>query len=259
MNEKEIFINGLKINYKVVGDGQPFLILHGWGGSSDSWIVVQKLLSNRRYKVIVPDFPGFGKSQDPPRDWKVDDYCNLVLSFIEKLGISNFFLLGHSFGGRVAIKFGAKYPKKLKGLILSDISGIKSEPTINQRLTARIAKIGKLFIKSSFLEEKAKKILYTFLGPADYLKANNVMRETFLNVVKEDLTPLLSQIKILTLIVWGASDRITPIDCAYLIKKEIPNSVLKIIPNAGHSPHLKAPKRLSEIVERFCGDPLSVS
>ncbi len=62
MSEKQVYINKLKINYKVVGEGQPLLILHGWGGSSDSWQSFQNIIAKENYQVISLDLPGFGKS-----------------------------------------------------------------------------------------------------------------------------------------------------------------------------------------------------
>ncbi|GAI38906.1 unnamed protein product [marine sediment metagenome] len=67
--EKTLSINNLKVNYKIAGSGPVILVLHGWGSSSDSWVDVMEILSGRGYKVICPDFPGFGKSQPPIQPW----------------------------------------------------------------------------------------------------------------------------------------------------------------------------------------------
>ncbi|MEA3292985.1 MAG: alpha/beta hydrolase, partial [Patescibacteria group bacterium] len=112
MEEKKIFINGLKINYKIAGEGQLILILHGWGGSSDSWVEVIKILSNQGYKIICPDLPGFGKTQKPNYSWELGDYRNFVKKFIENLNLEKFYLLGHSFGGAIAVKFSSIFPEK---------------------------------------------------------------------------------------------------------------------------------------------------
>jgi len=69
--QKEIYINKLRTNYKVIGKGKPIVILHGWGGSSDSWERVAKILCLKGYKVISPDFPGFGKSITPLKIWTI--------------------------------------------------------------------------------------------------------------------------------------------------------------------------------------------
>ena len=81
MTEKKLLINDLEANYKISGEGQLVLILHGWGGSSVSWLLVQKILTEKGFKVIIPDFPGFGKSTTPQKPWTVDDYVRWFKDF----------------------------------------------------------------------------------------------------------------------------------------------------------------------------------
>ena len=115
--EKTISIDGLNIYYRIAGQGNPFLILHGWGASSDSWKGVQEFLSKQGFKTIALDLPGFGKSADPHEAWSVNDYSLFVLKFADKLSLSNFELLGHSFGGRISIKLAAFHQERIKNLI----------------------------------------------------------------------------------------------------------------------------------------------
>ena len=82
MTEEKLLINDLEANYKISGDGQLILILHGWGGSSDSWNEVQKILTEKGFKIIVPDFPGFEKSKSPKEAWEVSDYVQWLKNFI---------------------------------------------------------------------------------------------------------------------------------------------------------------------------------
>ena len=81
MREQKILINGLETNFKIAGEGEPLLILHGWAGSSDSFVEVQKILANRKFKVICPDLPGFGKTITPDIPWTVKDYSDFILKF----------------------------------------------------------------------------------------------------------------------------------------------------------------------------------
>lgn len=117
MIERQITVNDLKINYKIFGQGKPFLILHGWGSNSDRWQKVADILS-QKLLVIVPDLPGFGKSQKPSTALSIDGYVEWVKEFSEKvpeLG-NDFYLLGHSFGGALAAKFAIKHNQKIKKL-----------------------------------------------------------------------------------------------------------------------------------------------
>ncbi|MCK4781532.1 alpha/beta hydrolase [Candidatus Parcubacteria bacterium] len=225
---------------------KTILILHGWGSFSEKWRKTGDLLSKNNFQVIAPDLPGFGKSSDPPKPWDVDDYVEWVKNFIVQKKLKNFFLLGHSFGGRVAIKFSAKYPEKVEKLILVSSAGIK--PKTNHLNFLAGAKKVKWLPGFSL----TRKIFYKYiLRKTDYFKAKGVMRETFKKIIEEDLTFHLSKIKISTLIIWGDKDKMTPISDAYLMNRKIPNSKLEILKNIGHFPYLKCPEKLSEIILKF--------
>jgi len=254
INEKEILINNLRINYKIAGEGEPLLILHGWDGSSNSWREVQKILAKEKIKVIVPDLPGFGKSISPPSAWTVSDYSRFVLNFINKIGEEKVNLLGHSFGGRVAIKFAVSYPEKLKKLILCASAGVKHPLTLSQLIILKVSIVGNFFFsKRPFkrLKDIAQNFFYTLLRHKDYAKAKGVMKETLKKVLEEDLKPELCQIKANTLLIWGEKDKAVPLEDAHLMKETIPQSVLEIIPGASHTPNLEFPEKLAEIVRNF--------
>lgn len=257
IEEKEILIDNLKVNYKIAGEGPAILVLHGWGGSSDSWLRVQEILSKEGYKVIVPDSPGFGKSKTPPTAWTVKDYANFVNEFMKKTcgePVESFFLLGHSFGGRIAIKFAVSYPERIKGLILCDSAGIKQKWGPKEKFIFQLSKIGSAIFTPKILrrfKDSARNLFYIFLRHKDYAKANGMMKETIKRVLDEDLLPELSQIKNRTLIIWGENDRSVPVKFAYIFKEKIENSELIILPKIGHSPHLEVPKKLAEIILKF--------
>jgi len=254
MEEKTILINALKINFKVAGQGPAILVLHGWGGSSSSWTKVLEFLSLKGYKVICPDFPGFGKSDSPPFSWDVADYMKWVVSFVKSQDLDELFLLGHSFGGRVAVKFALFYPEKIKALILCNSAGIKHEPGFKTRIIFRLVHIGNIIFSPKLLarfKDKARHILYSFLRHKDYVKAKGVMRQSIKKVLEEDLLPVLSKIKTKTLIIWGEKDKMVPVKDAYMFNEKIDNSKLEILAGTGHSPHLEKPKELVDIILKF--------
>lgn len=254
MEEKRISIKNLKINYKIAGRGEPLLILHGWGGSSDSWRIVGKKLSAKGYKVLIPDLPGFGKSQAPFKPWGIDGYVKFLNSFLNKLKTKKIFLIAHSFGGRIAIEFAAFYPQKLKKLILCSAPGVKFQPTFRQMIAMEMARLGNLIFKPKSLwplKNKARSLFYFFLRQRDYLNSNETMRQVFQKVVKKNLSPYLSQIKTKTLIIWGKEDKLVPLRCGKLIKDKIFDSQLEILPKIGHSPHLECPEKLTKIILKF--------
>lgn len=233
------------------------LILHGWGSCAKNWNQIKELLEKQGYKVFIPDLPGFGLAPEPPKPWSVDDYVEYVKNYSEKEGVSQFFLLGHSFGGRIAIKFAVKYPEKISKLVLIDTAGVAREKNLNLRQKILI-KLGKFryFIKSlpilKIFYPIFRKIAYILAGTKDYyLIKSQVMKETFKKIISEDLTPYLSEITSQTLIVWGEKDKLVPLKNGYLIKEKITRSQLEIIPEVGHSPHLEATEKLVNIIVKF--------
>jgi pimeloyl-ACP methyl ester carboxylesterase len=254
MREEFVSINNLKINYKIAGEGPAVLLLHGWGGSSDSWLEVEQFLVKENYFVIAPDLPGFGKSAPPPEPWGIQEYSDFAFNFAEKLKLDYFFLLGHSFGGRIAIKFSGQHADRLKGLILCDAAGIRIEPDIKTKTIMAAARVGNVLFSHHLLavvKERLRNIFYFLLRNKDYVKADGVMRETIKKALGEDLFSELPNIKVKTLIVWGEADQLVPIKCAYIFNKKIAGSQLKVMPKIGHSPHLEAPEELSQIIVSF--------
>lgn len=248
----ETIINGLKINYLVLGEGRPFLILHGWGSSAERWDKVIKFLVEGGIKVIIPDLPGFGKSDLPPNAWNLNNYCSFVEDFVLNIPelSGDFYLLGHSFGGALAAKFAIKHPQKVRKLFLVSAACIRKK-TVKKWYLARISKIFKIF---SFLPfyDLARRAFYKFIvGKSDYLQVNGVMKEAFLKVVSEDLSQHLSFVKVPTVIIWGEKDNTTLLEDAYFINKKIENSKLVLIPGVGHDLNQKAPEVLSQEILKF--------
>jgi pimeloyl-ACP methyl ester carboxylesterase len=254
IEEKKISVDNLEVNYKIAGEGFPFLILHGWGGSSNSWVNVQKILANQGYQVIALDLPGFGKTPSPETPWGVNDYTNFVLKFVDKLDFKKIILLGHSFGGRMAIKFSRYYPEKVESLILCASAGVKIPATFLQKVIYVLARTGNFLFSPKLLrrfKDVARNFFYTIIRQRDYKRAKGTMRETFKKIVTDDLVLDLPEIKARTLIVWGERDKAVPTEAAYLIKEKVPNSILEFIPGVTHTPNLEAPEKLSAVILNF--------
>ena len=253
VKEKAVLINNLEVNFKIAGSGPVILILHGWGGSSDSWLDVMEILKEG-YKVICPDFPGFGKSKTPKDVWAVNNYMSWLNEFIKSQELESFSLLAHSFGGRIAIKFIVNHPQKIKSLILCDSAGIRPRMDFKNKMVSYLAHIGNMIFSPKILarfKDGARNIFYSFIRHKDYVKADGVMRETIKKIIQEDLSSYLSQIGVKTLIVWGQEDKMVPVNQSRVFKKQIEDSVLKLLPGVGHSPHLEAPAELSNLIISF--------
>ncbi len=249
IEEKKLQVLGIETNYKVAGQGIPLLILHGWGGSSDSWQKVIEILEKENVKIIAPDFPGFGKSKTPSQAWNLQNFVEWVKEFLENLKIDKFFLLGHSFGGRVAIKFSLNFPEKIKALILVNSAGIKLKWGMKEKVIYYLALLGNAIFAKNFLrrfKDKARNLFYRIFRDRDYGKAKQQMKETMKKIIDEDLLPELSKIKVKTFILWGEKDNVVPLKYGKIMNEKIENSELIIFPNLRHSPHLESPEELSK-------------
>ena len=276
MEERSIILNNLLVHYYTWKNSErgssALLFLHGWRSEGTIWFpIIPALLEKTSCDIYTLDLPGFGKSQTPPPSFSLDDYREIIKAFVEKLGLTlrssteahsksnaeglaRVILVGHSFGGRIAIKLasGACFevePQNIVwGLVLVDSAGVRIENT-NPEAKKLIAKIVKPFFRLPLIS-RLRKPLYRAIGSEDYL-ATPELREVFVRVINEDLRPLLSGIKAKTLIVWGENDDITPIEAAEIMQKEIPRAELVVLPDAGHFSFLDQKEKFVEILIKF--------
>jgi len=247
-----IKIGGLKINYKVFGKGpSAFLILHGWGSASDRWIKEAEIISKKGFMVIIPDLPGFGVSDKLARPWTINDYVKWFEDFTNELGIADFYLLGYSFGGALAAKITVKHPQRVQKLFLA-ASAIIRKKTTQKSFSARISKLIKIFNFLPYYSFFRKAVYKFIIRKSDYVYTEGIMKETYLNVISDDISFHLPFIKVPTVIIWGDKDQSVPIEDARLINQRIKNSKLVIIPGADHLMHKKLPETLAEkIIENL--------
>lgn len=219
------------------------LILHGWTYSTDKWTQLVDLLAVKN-SVELLKIPGLTEKLD--NVWSLDDYVEWLNKKVDSQK-SKVVLIGHSNGGRISLAYTAKYPQKVTNLILIDSAGIYHNelPIRLKRLVFKtIAKIGRKITKSEIL----KKALYKLSREADYENASPVIKKTMINLITFDIAPLLPNIKIPTLIIWGKRDKVTPIKDGQTLHRLIKNSKLKIIADARHSPMFSNPKEVVKII-----------
>lgn len=240
MEEKTILVKNISTNYKVFGeiDRKPLLILHGWGSSSERWEKIGEALSEKGLKVIIPDMPGFGKSEIPRVPWTFNNYVTWTEEFTKALDLNSFYLLGHSFGGAICVKIAVDAPQKIDQLFLVAAACIRKK-TLFKEILAKLAKIVKIFAFLPYYQ-LARKAFYKFvIRKSDYAYTKGTMTQTYLKAISEDLSWHLSFIKVPTVIIWGEKDESTPLENAKLINSRIKNSKLIIIPSAGHALNTK--------------------
>ncbi len=252
----EILIQNRKTYYREWGRGgkATIIVLHGWSVDSSQYEALGPLLAEKGFRVIVPDLPGWGSTPTPQKAWSVSDYTEWAHELAGSLDLKNFVLFGHSFGGRVAIKYAIKYPDELSALILCAAAGIKPRITLKRVGLYVLAKIGRMIFKPpglSFTGEILKKILYRAAGVNDYLKASGIMKEVLRKAVREDLTSILPSLEVSTLLLWGTRDGATPYKDGQTMARLIPNAKLVTFEGERHNLPKYIPEKLTAEINQF--------
>ena len=242
-----IEIGGVVANYRLRGEGEKtLLLLHGWGVDSREFEGLMKEFSPS-YRVIAPDLPGFGTSGDPTGVWGVDEYAAWVVKFMDALEIDRAVFLGHSFGGRLAIRIASDPATagRVERLILTGSAGLRHKRPLKGRIR------GWLFRTLSRMFPNLREKFARKFASRDYLAASPLLRQCLVKVVTNDLAPRLPQITHPTLLVWGKDDTETPVADGYTMKSLIPDSRLEVLENAGHFAFLNRPEEFTRLMKEF--------
>ncbi len=230
------------------------IILHGWNLSGKRFEALSELLRASGHRVFAPDLPGFGAEPPPAKPWHVVDYAEFLQSYIEKNRIHRPVIIGHSFGGRVALKFSQLYPDAVRALILTGTPGFSPVPTKKLMFFLVVSKIGGMLFALPMLNlmaDRARRFLYYLAGAREFIRAEGTMGQTFKYVVQDDLTSAMAAIKIPCLLVWGEFDVIVPVSIARRMQESITTAVLKVIPEEDHGVPFKHPKIFMSYIKDF--------
>ena len=249
----QVKINNWNINYEVLGEGNPVILLHGWLATLETMRPIANNLC-KNFKVYLVDVIGFGKSDLPEHPLKSDDFGNFLKDFMEVLKIENPILIGHSNGGRMiinAVGRGIVSPKKV---VLIDSAGIKPKRSMTYYLKVGFYKTGKFILNllpnTSGVKEFKEK-LRNKVGSSDYKASANVLKETLKIIVNEDLSYLLPKITVPTLLFWGSLDTATPISDGRKMEKLIPDCGLIEYAGGTHFSYLENINNCNTVLNEF--------
>ena len=248
-------IENLNIRFEIVGSqlGKDLILLHGWGTNLHTFDPIANELA-KEFKIYKLDFPGFGESDPPKSVWGVENYTNFIEKFVQDNNINNPIIIGHSFGGRVALLYASR--NEVSKLILIDAAGVKPKRTLKYFFKVYSYKIYKNFLPLLIGKTRANKNLYQYrkrVGSGDYNNSTGIMRNVLVKVVNEDLKHVMPKIKAPTLLIWGENDTATPIKDAKIMEQRIKDCGLVILKNAGHFSFLDKPYEVSLIINSFLG------
>lgn len=240
----------LKMYYEKYGNNKrSIIILPGWGETRKTFNYMIQFLKNF-FTVYIVDYPGFGNSQTLDRDLTIYEYSSLIHEWITSLNVENPILIGHSFGGRIITVLTGYYQYNYDNVIMMNAAGIKPKKNIILRCKTMIYKflnkLSNLLPGSS--KNKLKNFLFSHFASNDYKNLDSKMRQTFKNVVNEDLKPYLKYIKSKVLLIWGNKDEATPIKDGNTMHKLIPNSELIVIDGVDHFTYLRNPQLINQII-----------
>ena len=219
----KILIKGININYIVSGVGPPLIFLHGWGCELHTFDKLVNQL-NEDFTIYQVDLPGFGDSEIKG-DYSLDEYASIINEFCLSLAIINPVLLGHSFGGRVAIVYSSLY--KVNKLILVCSPGVKPRFNLLKWFKVKIYKFFKLFN------------INLKTGSVDYKNANGHLKNVLVKAINRDLSCEMENIKCPTLLIYGKNDKAVPHYIGQEINKKIKDSGLVVIDKCGHFPYIE--------------------
>lgn len=237
-----INIRNININYIQYGSGSDIVLLHGWGQN----IAMMKPIGDRlqkNHRITILDFPGFGESEEPKTALTVYDYCEILEELLKKLKVKKPVIMGHSFGGRIAIIYASR--NEVEKVVLFGSPCIRKEvkPSLKLRMLKSLKKIPGI----NKLEGFAK----NHMGSRDYKNASEVMKKILVNVVNEDLSECAKKINVPTLLIWGDRDTEAPVEDAKELEKIIPDAGLIVLPNSTHYAYLENLPQVINILNNF--------
>lgn len=239
---RELQEGRLRMYYFEAGVGAPMVMLHGLGASSRWWFPLFPELSSASLRLIAPDLPGFGRSPGPMLG--IAEAARAVTKLVDRMGLAHFFLCGHSMGGAIAAQIAADYGGRVRRLVLVDSAGV---PGVGPGRA-----LGRVLQPWSWCPLR---FYSTFVG--DMLRAGP---RSMMNGINElhwyDIRPVLSRIRVKTLVIWGEKDGLTPLDHGCTIAEALRDAQLEIVPGARHLPMVSAPDVVSRLIQKFFSEEL---
>ncbi|MEO7119308.1 MAG: alpha/beta hydrolase [Candidatus Limnocylindrales bacterium] len=226
-----------------VGAGTPrVLALHGWGRDHADLMAV--LVGD---DGISLDLPGFGASPAPDTAWGAEQYAAVVASVLPQMA-PRIIVVGHSFGGRVAVKLARAHPGAVGGLVLVGVPLLRLGPVRRPSLRLRIARA---LHRSHLLSDSRIESMRRRSGSVDYQAATGVMRQVLVRAVNEEYAADLPLVTCAVELVWGADDEAVPAEVARRAAELLPRSALTLLPGVGHHVTLQDPAAIRAAIARI--------
>lgn len=271
---RTVMLSGHEFAYLDSGDGPAVLFIHGLTNSSRSWARLVDTL-NMDHRILAPDLYGHGASAKPMGDYSLSAHAATLRDLLDRLGIDQVTLVGHSLGGGIALQFCYLFPERVSRLVLVSSGGLgRSVSPLLRAATLPGAEWVLPLIASDWVRVRAEAVGrtlarmgwrpspdvteawrgFTSLADADSRRAflattRSVIDPGGQTVTAHDHLPLVARIP--TLVVWGTRDRMIPAWHATTAHQAFPGSRVELFVGAGHFPHLDEPERFAEVLRDF--------
>jgi pimeloyl-ACP methyl ester carboxylesterase len=269
-----VTVHGHRRAFVKLGSGPALLLLHGLGADHTTWSPVLDSLA-RRYTVIAPDLLGHGMSDKPRADYSVGGFANGMRDLLTVLGVDKATVVGHSFGGGVAMQFAYQFPERTERLVLVGSGGLGPEvstairaitttgfyqvmglltlPGVRHAGKAGLRALARTGIKEFRDLDEVAGIYESFRDPAGRSAIRHVVRAVVdwqgQIVTMADRAYLTQAMPMC--VIWGEDDRVIPVSHAGHAAALAPAARVELIPDAGHFPHKDHPQRFVKILNDF--------
>jgi pimeloyl-ACP methyl ester carboxylesterase len=275
VHETSAVIHGHKRAFTMAGDGPPLLLLHGIGSNRETWRPVLEPLA-QHFTVVAPDLLGHGESAKPRADYSLGGFANGMRDLLGVLGMERATVIGHSFGGGVAMQFAYQFPERTDRIVLEASGGLGREVTPLLRVLTLPGSAMVLAALDALPANLAVRTVAAIArrlpeGPlaADTHEVVNVLqglrgsesRSAFLHVLSHvidwsgqlvtmrDRAYLAAGMPIM--VMWGEGDTVLPVSHATAAVESMPDARLMTFPGVGHFPHAERPEEFTKAVIDF--------
>jgi abhydrolase domain-containing protein 6 len=261
LEKKTLDVNGYKVHYfesSNQANKETIVLIHGMGDDKNSFLQASKKLSEN-YNLILPDLAGHGENErNPDLDYSIDGQATFLHVFLNQLGIKKFNLVGNSMGGHTAAAYAIKYPNEVRKLVLLNAAGIKLDEHIVYTGFGKNIEtdeefnnlLSRVFYNVPDLPSPIKKHMIKQINEGkDFV--DNTLVKAIKNGKYFNLKQEVSKITSPTLVLWGKHDKVVHFNAAEYFNAHIPDSELKLIENAAHSPQLEVPEVVADAIHLF--------
>jgi pimeloyl-ACP methyl ester carboxylesterase len=275
MTARDVVVSGVRFYVREEGSGEPVVLLHGFPQTGECWTAVAERLAKSR-RVIVPDLPGFGRSDAPP-SYDAESVARLLGAMLEKLGASPATVVGHDWGGSLAFAMALSQPERVKRLVVSNAPFRKLDlrrgfhflafniPVVPElafrlagdRLVGFVLRAGAAR-KDVFDDERIRTYREAYADPSNVRSALAYYRTITRKVIARRFRArppargsAKRRIEAPTLLVWGMRDPVLPEAVLAGIERDIPQARAVRLADVGHFVPEEAPDEIAGAIESF--------